>query len=143
MVLIKNTENPRKFRLKVNFSSVMIFLKRSAFCVKMQGRKLTTSSGHFPPLVIFFWDLITALSYWDMFYPSTCTRGCWKIFTVCAHIRHIWASIWKKKFWKNSKFWQKFLYVPFVRKYFFQIYFPKGAIYERIVVPNILSPYQT
>ena len=33
--------------------------------------------------------------------------------------------------------------MPFVRKYFFQIYFPKGAIYERIVVQNIFAPCRT
>ncbi len=61
----------------------------------MQGESWLTVRD-ISPLVIFFWDLITAFSYWDMFDPSTCTRGCWKIFAVCAHIRHIWPSIWKK-----------------------------------------------
>ncbi len=73
-----------------------------------RGKSSYTVWEIFSPSSYFFWDLITALSYWDMFYPSTCPRGCWKIFAVCAHIRHIWAWIWKTFFEKTPNFDRNF-----------------------------------
>ena len=109
-----------------------------------EGEKLVNSSGHFPPPPrhIFLGSNHSSFILGYVLPLDMHPRLLKNIYSMCTHQAHMGFDL-KNKFWKNSKFWQKFLYVPFVRKYFFQIYFPKGAIYERIVVPNILSPYQT